>query len=180
MELLSAQLRKGEVGSESTLGESGCSARPLVIMGDEVKSGDDCDCRDADQNSSPEWTQRLLSLGDWITFAHPICAEILRDVEHLHVGEAHRVQSVVSGFDVWTMAPGTTAAINEDECFSRKRLNARAQLLKAGLTGSGADVLGAGNMCLFEENVGADLDHERLFSFRCLKELDQVFRVDQL
>src|ERR1017187_5285199 len=123
--------------------------------------------------------QSLLSLGNWIALIHPIGAEIVSDVEHLDVGEAHGAQRIVGRLDVRTMTPGATATINHDELFSGKRLNARAQLLAADLAGTRTDVLGTGNMCLLVQNVGANLDQQRLFPLRGLKDLDEFFRIDR-
>ena len=119
MKLLSVQLGKGEVRSERVLGGFGRSAGPPVMTGDEVKSRDDGDRRNADQNFSPESrAQSLLSLGNWIALIHPIGAKIVGDIEHLDVGEAHGAQRVVGRLDVWTMAPGATATVNNDEFVS--------------------------------------------------------------
>jgi hypothetical protein len=73
------------------LGDFGRSAGPPVMTGDEVKARDDGDRRDAGQNSFPDCrAQSLLSLGNWIALIHPICAEIVSDIEHFDIGEAHR------------------------------------------------------------------------------------------
>jgi len=89
------------------------------MTGDEIESSNDGDRRDAYQDSFSECrAQSLLSLGNWIALIHPICAEIVSDVEHLDVGEAHGAQRVVGRLDVRTMAPGATTAIDHDELLS--------------------------------------------------------------
>ena len=101
------------------LGNRGTDASPSVMTGNEIKPRDDGDSRDTGQNSISECrTQRLLSLGNWIAPIHPICTEIVRDIEHLYVGEAHGAQRVVGRLDVRTMAPGATTAIDHDELLS--------------------------------------------------------------
>ena len=50
-QLLSTQLRKGEVGSQRVLGDGGADASPPVMMGDKIESSDDDDRRDTRQNS---------------------------------------------------------------------------------------------------------------------------------
>lgn len=101
------------------LGNSGADARPPVMTGDGIKSSDDGDGRGAYQNCFSECrAQSLLSLGNWIALIHPICAEIVSDVKHLDVGEAHRAQRIVGRLDVRTMAPGATTAIDHDELLS--------------------------------------------------------------
>ena len=73
------------------LGKCGTDASPPVMTGDEIESSDDGDRRDAYQNSFSECrAQRLLSLGNWIALIHPICAEIVSDIERFDIGEAHR------------------------------------------------------------------------------------------
>src|ERR1019366_8533541 len=98
--------------------------------------------------------QSLLSLGNWIALIHPIGAEIVSDVEHLDVGEAHGAQRIVGRLDVRTMAPGATATINDDELFPGERSNARLQLLEADFAGTRTDVLRTGNMCLLVKHMG--------------------------
>ena len=163
------------------LGNCGTDARLRVMTGDEIESSDEGDGRDAYQDSFSECrAQSLLSLGNWIALIHPICAEIVSDVKHLDVGEAHPAQRIVGRLDVRTMAPGATTTIDHDELLSGQRLNACAQLLEADLAGTRTDVLGTGNMCLLVQNVGADLDHQRLFALRGLKDFDKFVGIDQL
>ena len=47
------------------------------------------------------------------------------DDEHLHVGEAHGVQRIISGFDVGAVIPGAASAIENDELVARQALHAQ-------------------------------------------------------
>ncbi len=74
------------------LTDDGPDANLPVMTGDKIESSDDGDRSDAGQNSFRECrAQSLLSLGNWIALIHPICAEIVSDIEHLDVSEAQRV-----------------------------------------------------------------------------------------
>src|ERR1035438_3635717 len=117
--------------------------------------------------------QNSVSLGHRVPLVYPVRAEIVGDVEHLHVGESHGVQSVVGGFHVGTMAPGAAAAIQNDELGSRQRFHALAELLQSGLTPCGTDIFRSRDVRLREQDVGSDLDHEWLFFVRSLNQLDR-------
>jgi hypothetical protein len=133
-QLLSTQLRKGEVGSQRVLGDGGADASPPVMMGNEIKSRGDGDRGDTGQNSFSECrAQKLLSLGNWIAFLDPVHPEIARNIEYLHIGKAHCVQRVVGRLDVRTMVPRATSAIDNDELVSGQSLHTFTQLLYAAL-----------------------------------------------
>ena len=73
------------------LSDDGPDASPPVMTGNKIESSDDGDRSDAGQNSFRECrAQSLLSLGNWIALIHPICAEIVSDIERFDIGEAHR------------------------------------------------------------------------------------------
>src|SRR5450631_3847918 len=109
---------------------------PQSIVGyDGAKSEGGCG-----QDESRCRAQKSVSLCDRVALVHPTRAEIVGDVEHLHVGESHGVQSIVGGFHIRTMAPGAAAAIQNDELGSRQRFHALAELLQSGLTRGGTDI----------------------------------------
>src|ERR1700719_4092451 len=85
----------------------------------------------------------LFSSGDRIPFIDPIRAEIIRDVEHLHVGESEGAQGVVGGLDIGTMTPWATAAIQNDELVSRQGFYSLSEELQSCVARRRADVFGA-------------------------------------
>src|SRR5215472_11131169 len=99
----------------------------------------------------------LIALRHRVAFIHPVSAEVVSDIQDLHVGKTHGCEDVIRWFDVGTMAPGATPAIDDDELFARQGLYSLAQLLLTGCTGSGADVLRTRNMRLGIEHMGPDL-----------------------
>src|SRR5579864_2170794 len=115
-----------------------------------------------------EKTKRLVSLCHRITLIYPVGPEVVGNIQNLYVGEAHRMQGVIRWLNVGAMAPGTTSTINEDRLVSRQGLNSLAQLLNGRITGSGADVLRAGNVGLRVKHVRANLYHQRFFALRGL------------
>src|ERR1039458_7854110 len=96
-------------------------------------------------------TPVLISLGNRVALIHPVRAEIVGDIEHLHVGKTQRAQGVVGRLDGRAMAPWATSAIDHDELSFGQSLHPLPQLLQPVLVGSRADVLGAGNMRLRSE-----------------------------
>ena len=122
----------------------------------------------------------LFSFGDGVAFVDPIGAEVVGDVEGLHVGEAHGTKGVVSGLHVGTVSPGTASAVDHDELVAREGLDAGAETLKRGRVGSRADVIGAGNVGLGKENVRSDVDEERLVCLGRLKDFDQIVGIDEV
>ena len=120
----------------------------------EIESNHEGGRRDADNNDFPQMSGSArearfsVSLGSRIALVHPVCAEIVSDVEHLDVRESHRAQRVVGRLDVGAMAPRATAAINNDELVPGQRLDALAQRLQAAFAGGRPDVFGTGNMRL--------------------------------
>ncbi len=95
----------------------------------------------------------------------PVCAEIVWDVEGLCVGEAHGAEEIVGGLHIGAVRPGTASAIEDDGLVARQWVDASAEALKGGRVGGGADVFGVGNVGLRVEDVGSDVDEERLLPF---------------
>src|SRR6266536_267869 len=73
----------------------------------------------------------LLSPRDRIPLVDPICAEIVRDIKHLHIGKSQGAQGIVSGLHVWTMAPRAAAAVQNNELRARQGLYALPKLLQS-------------------------------------------------
>ncbi len=127
-----------------------------------------------------ERSQISLSLGSGIALVHPVGAEVVRDVEHLHGRETHRAQCIVGRLDVRAVVPGATAAVNNDELVPGQSRNSLAQLLQSALAGGRRDLLGARNMRLRVKHVGPDLDDEWLCTRGRLEHFDQFIGVDEL
>jgi hypothetical protein len=90
----------------------------------------------------------------------PVGAEIVGEVEHAQMREAHAVEKRPGWGDVGAVGPGAASAIKKDRLAARQRANAGAKDIQAGGGGRGASVFGAGDMRLVEEHVGADLEDE--------------------
>lgn len=71
----------------------------------------------------------LVAAGYRITFVYPIRAEIIGNVEHFHVFKTHGAEFLVSGIDVWAIAPGTAPAIDYDGSRARQTFQTLAELL---------------------------------------------------
>src|SRR5579871_486895 len=74
----------------------------------------------------------LFSFGYRVAFVDPIGAEVVVDVEGLHVGEAHGVEGVVGRLHVGAVGPGAASAVDDDEFVARQGFEAGAETLKRG------------------------------------------------
>src|SRR5450755_355073 len=179
-QIWTVRLRKSEIRREKAGGCAGrCGAGSVIVHKkmpgyDSAKKNGTCG-----KHESRCRAQTLFSLRDGIAFVDPVCAEIVGNVEHLHVGEAHGLQCIVGGLHVGTMAPGAAAAIQNDKLSARQGLYALAELLYAALGRRWANVFRPRDVRLGEQNVGAHLDHEWLIFPWALGELYQIFGVDQ-
>ena len=110
----------------------------------EIKSRHNCDqCQAAEStflqyaNLSQRAFSSLVSLANWIAFRDPIHPEVIRNVENLHIGEAHCTQCIVGRLHVRAMVPGAAPAIQDDELFrgkdsTRFRKDCKPASLEAG------------------------------------------------
>src|SRR5579864_5392575 len=126
-------------------------------------------CRSA--ASSSRETPSLIALRNGIAFFDPVSAEIIGDVQRLHVGEAQRTQRIIRRLNVWAMAPGATSTIDNNEPVPRQGFDAFAQSLETVLSRSRADVLRTRNMRLRIEHVRANLNHQWFFALGGLEKL---------
>ena len=58
---------------------------------------------------------RLMAFFNAIAFVHPIVAEVVGDVENLHIDEAALAQLIKGRPDIGTTIPWTTAAVENDK-----------------------------------------------------------------
>src|SRR3954466_4099073 len=86
-----------------------------------------CDCRLSYGIEFFASEQDLFSLRSGISLVHPVCAEVVSNVEHLHVRESQRMQGVIGRFNVRTMPPGAASAVQNDELVSRQGADALAK-----------------------------------------------------
>src|SRR5450631_1189117 len=179
-QIWTVRLRKSEIRREKAGVCAGrCGAGSVIVQKkipgyDSAKKNGTCG-----KHESRCWTQRLFSLRDGIAFVDPVCAEIVGNVEHLHVGEAHGLQGVICGLHVGAMAPGAAPAIQNDELSARQGLYALAELMYAALGRRGANVFRPWDVRLREQNVRTHLDHERFIFPGVLDEFYETFGVDQ-
>src|ERR1017187_1265545 len=140
-QIWSVRLRKSEIWREKAGVCAGrCGAGSVIVQKkmpgyDSAKKNGTCG-----KHESHCWTQRLFPLRDGIALVHPVCTEIVGDVEHLHVSKAHGLQRVICGLHVGAMAPGAAPAIQNDKLSSRQGIHALAELLYPALGRGRADV----------------------------------------
>ena len=97
-----------------------------------------------------------------ITAAHPVGAEIVRDVEHLYVRITEFEEFLAGGVNVGAVAPGTASAVQDDGLLLRQRFNASTESFPSLGLRAGADVLGTWNVRLRVKHSWPDVKNERL------------------
>lgn len=84
--------------------------------------------------------EALLTFLNGKSLIHPVLAEIVRDVEHLQLGEAHAMEGLVSRLYSRAMGPRAAATIENDESPVGERFHALSQLLDYFFPGGRANV----------------------------------------
>lgn len=84
------------------------------------------------------------------------------------------MEEIVGGLHVGAVRPGAASAVEDDGFVARQLVDASAEALKGGGIGRRADVFGVGDVSLCVEDVGSDVDEERLFPFRRVQDFHEV------
>ena len=121
---------------------------------------------------------RLVAPFNRIALRDPICAQIISEIQNIHVSEAHVVQLLESWSQVGTTVPRTAAAVQDDSLLLRKRGDRALQLLQTSGLGTCTGIHGAGNMGLIEEKVRTDLEQQWLICSLGLKQMIQHVGLD--
>lgn len=122
----------------------------------------------------------LASLFNRISLVGPIRAEIVGQIEDLHVGKAHLMQFCECGPEIRTANPGAAPAIEHNQLLPRERAHAVLQLLESSWLRTLAHVFRSGDVSLRIEQVRADLQDEGFVRAGGLQQMAQRFRLKDL
>src|SRR5579863_8900994 len=121
----------------------------------------------------------LFSLGHGITLVDPVSAEVVRNVEQLDIAESQGTQFFVCGINVWTFAPRTAPAVNNDGLRARQTLNPLAKTLNTFRLRRRAGVLRIRHVRLLIKDAKSNLEDERPRAFRRLHDFGQFLGLDE-
>ena len=105
---------------------------------------------------------------------HPVGFEIVVEVQDFHIGEAHRLQGIVSRLNVGAMGPRAAAAIEHDVAVLREGSDPFFERLKALGLGPGTLVVRSRYVGLIVQIAESYLDYEGLPIFVESESLNQI------
>ena len=122
----------------------------------------------------------LVALFNRVAFVGPVRAEVVGEIEYLHVGKTHLTQFCKCWSEVRTPVEGTAPTINHNEFLARKCTYSILQLLDSCWLRSWPYVFRAWNMRLSKKHMRSNLQNQGLVHSLGLLQVNQNLRLQPL